>query len=49
MILNRLREASLQINIRKCEFNVKEIIFLEIIVLEQNLRMNLAKMKVIIN
>ncbi len=49
MILNRLREANLHINIRKCEFDVKEIIFLEVIVLERNLRMNLVKMKVIIN
>ncbi len=34
MILNRLWEASLQMNIRKCEFNVEEIIFLEVIVLQ---------------
>ncbi len=49
MILSRLREANLQINIRKCKFNVKEIIFLKVIMLEQSLRMNLVKMKVIIN
>jgi len=49
MILNRLREVSLQMNIRKCEFNVEEIIFLEVIVFEQNLRMNSVKMKVIVN
>ncbi len=49
MILSRLREADLQINIRKCEFNVKETVFLKVIVSEQNLRMNLVKMKVIVN
>ncbi len=49
MILNRLREANLQINIRKCKFNVKETVFLKIIVLKQNLRMNLVKIKIIIN
>ncbi len=49
MILSRLREVNLQINIRKCKFNVKETVFLKIIMLEQNLRMNLVKMKVIIN
>ncbi len=49
MILNRLREADLQINIQKCEFNVKEIIFLEVIVSEQDLRMNFIKVKVIVN
>ncbi len=49
MILSRLREADLEINIRKCKFNVKEIILLKVIVLEQSLRMNLVKIKVIIN
>ncbi len=49
MILNCLREADLQINIRKCEFDVEEIIFLEVIVSEQDLRMNSIKMKVIVN
>ncbi len=37
MILSRLREANLQINIRKCKFNFKKTVFLKIIVLEQNL------------
>ncbi len=36
-------------NIRKCEFNVKEIVFLEVIVFKQSLRMNSVKMKVIVN
>ncbi len=49
MILNRLREADLQMNIRKCEFNVEEIIFLEVIVSEQDLRMNFIKVKVIVD
>ena len=49
MILNRLREASLQMNIRKCEFDVEEIVFLEVIVFKQSLRMNSVKMKVIVN
>jgi len=49
MILNCLREASLQINIRKCEFDVEEIVFLEVIVFKQSLRMNSVKMKVIVN
>ncbi len=34
MILNRLWEVDLQMNIQKCEFNVEEIIFLEVIVSE---------------
>ncbi len=49
MILSRLREADLQMNIRKCEFNVEETVFLKVIVSEQDLRMNSIKVKVIIN
>ncbi len=49
MILNRLWEVSLQMNIWKCEFNVEEIVFLKVIVFKQSLRMNSVKMKVIVN
>ena len=49
MILDRLREADLQIDIQKCEFNVEETVFLEVIVSEQDLRMNSIKVKVIVN
>ncbi len=49
MILSRLWEADLQMNIQKCKFNVEETIFLEVIVLEQNLRMNSIKVKFIVN
>jgi hypothetical protein len=37
MILTRLQEADLQIDIQKCEFNVEEMIFLRIIMSEQDL------------
>jgi len=49
LVLSWLREAELQMNIRKCEFNVKETVFLEVIVLELNLRMNFSKMTVIVS
>ena len=49
MILNHLQEADLQMNIQKCEFNVEEIIFLEVIVSEQDFRINFIKVKVIVN
>ncbi len=49
MILAHLWEADLQVDIRKCEFNVEETIFLEVIVSEQDLRMNFIKVKVIVN
>jgi len=49
MILDRLQDADLQIDIRKCEFNVEETVFLEIIVSEQDLCMNSIKVKAIVN
>ncbi len=49
MILNHLREADLQVDIWKCKFNVEETVFLEVIVSEQDLRMNFIKVKVIVN
>ena len=49
MILDYLWEADLQVNIQKCEFNVEETVFLEVIVLEQSLCMNFIKVKVIVN
>ncbi len=49
LVLSQLREAELQMNIQKCKFNVEETVFLEIIVSELNLRMNLSKVTVIIS
>ncbi len=49
LVLRWLREAELQMNIWKCEFNVEETVFLEVIVSELNLRMNLSKMTVIVS
>ena len=49
MILACLREADLQVNIQKCEFDVEETIFLEVILSEQDLHMNSIKVKVIVN
>ncbi len=49
LVLGRLREAELQVDIRKCEFNVEETVFLEVIVSELGLRMNLSKVTVIVS
>jgi len=49
LVLSWLREAELQINIRKCKFNVEKTVFLEIIISELNLRMNLSKVTVIVS
>ncbi len=49
LVLNQLREAELQMNIQKCEFNVEETVFLEVIVSELDLRMNFSKVTVIVS
>ncbi len=49
LVLNRLREAELQMNIQKCKFDVEETVFLEVIVSEQDLCMNSSKMIIIVN
>ncbi len=49
LVLSRLREAELQMNIQKCEFNVEETVFLEVIVSELDFRMNLSKVTVIVS
>jgi len=49
LVLSRLREAELQIDIRKCEFDVEETVFLEVIISELDLHMNLSKVTVIVS
>ncbi len=49
LVLKRLREAELQMNIWKCEFNVEKTVFLKVIVSEQDLHMNSSKMIIIVN
>ena len=49
LVLSHLREAELQINIQKCEFNVKKTVFLKVIVSELNLRMNFSKVTIIVS
>ncbi len=49
LVLRRLREAELQMNFRKCKFDVEETVFLEVIVSELGLRMNLSKVTVIVS
>ena len=48
-MLNKFREIDLQMNIKKCEFDVEKIVFLNIIISESDLRMNSEKIKIIIN
>ncbi len=49
LVLSWLREVELQMNIRKCKFNVEETVFLEVIVSELDFRMNLSKVTVIVS
>jgi len=49
LVLSWLREAKLQMNIRKCKFNVKDTVFLEVIISELDLCMNLSKVTVIVS
>ncbi len=46
-VLGKLREAGLQIDIDKCEFEVQETSFLELLVFINDLRMNPRKVDVI--
>ena len=49
LMLNKFREINLQMNIKKCEFNVEKIVFLNVIISKSDLRMNSEKMKIIVN
>ncbi len=49
LILNRLREADLQIDINKCKFHVQKIIFLELLMSIKRLKMNSRKMQAVVD
>ncbi len=49
LILNRLREVDLQIDINKCKFHVQKTIFLELLISIEELKMNLRKMQAVVD
>ncbi len=49
LILNRLQEANLQININKCEFHVQKTIFLELLMSIEKLKMNSRKIQAVVD
>ncbi len=49
LILNRLREADLQIDINKCEFHVQKTIFLKLLISIKELKMNSRKMQAVVD
>ncbi len=48
LILHRLWEINLQININKCEFHMQKIIFLELLMLIEELKMNSQKIQAVV-
>ncbi len=48
LILNKLWEADLQMNINKCKFHVQEIIFLELLIFIKELKMNSWKIQAVV-
>lgn len=48
-VLGKLRDASLQVDINKCEFEVQETSFLSLLVSTNGLRMDPRKVEVIRN
>jgi len=49
LILNRLREADLQIDIDKCKFHVQKIIFLRLLMSIERLKMNSRKIQAVVD
>jgi len=49
LILNKLREADLQININKCKFHVQKTIFLKLLISIEELKMNSQKMQAVVD
>jgi predicted GTPase len=47
-ILQRLREANIQADVNKCKFHIIETKFLEMIMSRDDIKMNLEKVKTIV-
>ncbi len=48
LILHRLRETDLQMNINKCEFHVQKIFFLRLLLFIEELKMNFRKVQAVV-
>ncbi len=48
IILHRLREANIQIDVDKCEFHITETKFLDMIIDRDDIKINLEKIKAIV-
>ena len=47
-VLQKLHEADLQADITKCAFHIKKISYLELIIITKEIKMNLAKVSIIV-
>ncbi len=48
LVLHRLQEIDLQMNINKCEFHVQKIFFLKLLLFIEELKMNLRKVQAVV-
>jgi len=48
LVLHRLQETDLQMNINKCEFHVQKIFFLKLLLFIEELKMNLRKVQAVV-
>jgi len=49
LILQKLQEADLQMNIIKCKFHVTQVLYLELIIIIEEIKMNSSKINIIVN
>ncbi len=49
LILQKLQEANLQMNIIKCKFHVTQVLYLELIIIIEEVKMNSSKINIIVN
>ncbi len=49
LILRKLQEADLQMNIIKCEFHITQVSYLELIIIIEEIKMNSFKINIIVN
>ncbi len=49
LILRKLQEADLQMNIIKCKFHVTQVLYLELIIIIEEIKMNSSKIDIIVN
>ncbi len=49
LILQKLQEINLQINIIKCKFHITQVLYLELIIIIEEIKMNSSKINIIVN